>query len=387
VKKMAEELQRKFKKAAQTIIAAGPMPFPLTDTFIKILTYYLDEKDLEFIKAFKIKASQTMDQLKQALPGWSENEIDQAAGKLAKAGFMFNQPSSKGFMVYRLMPIVMIGAFEYQFMQQLPKDKAGIQRLKEISELYEKLMKELAGAVQKNYDGFTTAFQKVPSFDRTVPLTTTTEGKTIKIDKIIGAEEQVLPSQTVEEIINKYDDIAVGNCFCRQYREMLGEKFDIGISSEVCFMFGKSAKHVIQQGFARRVTKQEALDIMKKVEAAGLVHKAFHNKSDITQEENSICNCHPAYCDSFRLNREGAFPVLNTTFYLSQIDPKTCTGCGICIEKCPIEAISLNEDNRAIVDDKRCIGCGVCAHFCPEGAVSLKGGQRRIFIPPVRANA
>lgn len=387
VNKMSEELQRKFKKAAQTIIAAGPMPFPLTDTFIKILTYYLDEKDLEFIKAFKIKASQTMDQLKQALPGWSEEDIDQAASKLAKAGFMFNQPSSKGFMVYRLMPIVMIGAFEYQFMQQLPKDEEGIQRLKEISELYEKLMKELAGAVQKNYDSFTTAFQKTPSFDRTVPLTKTTEGKTIKIDKTIGAEEVVLPSQTVEEIINKYDDIAVGNCFCRQYREMLGETFDIGISSEVCFMFGKSAKHVIQQGFARRVTKKEALDIMKKVEAAGLVHKAFHNKSDITQEENSICNCHPAYCDSFRLNREGAFPVLNTAFYLSQIDPETCTGCGICIEKCPIEAISLNEDNRAIVDDQRCIGCGVCAHFCPADAVSLKEGQRRIFIPPVRAKA
>ena len=144
---MTEELARKFKKAAQTIIAAGPMPFPLTDTFIKILGYYLDERDLEFIKAFKIKASQTMDQIKQTLSEWSEKDIEQAAAKLAKKGFMFNQPSSKGLMVYRLMPIVMIGAFEYQFMQQMPKDEAGIRRVKEISELYEKLMKELAGAV------------------------------------------------------------------------------------------------------------------------------------------------------------------------------------------------------------------------------------------------
>ena len=382
-----EDLEKKFRKAAQTIIAAGPMPFPLSDTFIKILQYYLDDKDLEFIKAFKIKQSLTMDELKAKLKDLSEEEIQQQADSIAKKGFMFNQPSSKGFMVYRLMPIVMIGAFEYQFMQEKPKDEAGLQRLREISELYEKLMKELGESVQKNYDSITLAFEKTPSFDRTVPLRETAEGKTIKIDKTIGAEEQVLPSQTVEEIINKYDDIAVGNCFCRQYREMLGETFDIGISAEVCFMFGKSARHVIQQGFARPVTKEEAMEIMKKVEAAGLVHKAFHNKSDITQEENSICNCHPAYCDSFRLNREGAFPILNTAFYLSQIDIDACIGCGICVEKCPMTAISLDADNKAVIDESHCIGCGLCAHFCPEDAVSLKEGQRRIFIPPTRLTA
>jgi len=379
-----EEVEKRFKKAAQAIIAAGPMPFPLTDTFIKILQYYLDEKDLEFIKAFKLKPSLTMDEIKAKLTDWSEEEIQQQADSIAKKGFMFNQPSSKGLMVYRLMPIVMIGAFEYQFMQEKPTDEAGLQRLKEISELYEQLMKELGGAIQRNYDSMVVTFEKTPSIDRTVPLRETAEGKTIKIEKEVGAEEQVLPSQTVEEIINKYDDIAVGNCFCRQYREMLGETFDIGISAEVCFTFGKSARHVIQQGFGRRVTKEEALEIMKNVEKAGLVHKAFHNKSDIMQEENSICNCHPAFCDNFRLYREGVFAILNTAFYLSQINPDECTGCGICVEKCPMTAISLDADNIAIVDESHCIGCGLCAHFCPADAVCLKEGQRRVFIPPPR---
>lgn len=380
-----EELMKKYKKAAQTIIAAGPMPFPLSETFVKILEYYLDEKDIELVKAFKIKPSMTMDQLQKKLKDWTEEEIDTQARKLAKKGFMFNQPSSKGLMVYRLMPIVMIGAFEYQFMQEMPKDEAGIQRLREISELYEQLMKELAGAVQTNYDSITLAFEKTPAFDRTVPLQSNVGGKTIVIDETIGAEEQVLPAQTVEEIINKFDDIAVGNCFCRQYREMLGEKYDdIGIGPEVCFTFGKSARHVIDQHFARRVTKQEAIEIMKKVEEAGLVHKAFHNKSDISQEENSICNCHPAYCDNFRLHREGAFPILNTAFYLAQVNLDDCIGCGTCEEKCPMQAISLNADNKAAVNEERCIGCGVCAHFCPETAITLKQGQRRVYIPPPR---
>ncbi|MHA1265832.1 MAG: ATP-binding protein [Candidatus Helarchaeota archaeon] len=381
----ADELKKRFKRAAKTIIAAGPMPFPLTDTFIKILEYYLDEDDLELIKAFKIKPSLTMDQLKKKLKDWDEKKIEAQANALAKKGFIFNQPSSKGFMVYRLMPIVMIGAFEYQFMKALPKDEASLKRLQEIAELYEKLMRELAGAVQKNYDSITVAFEKNPPFDRTVPLQTNVTGKTIEINKTIDAEEQVLPAQTVEDIINKFDDIAVGNCFCRQYREMLGENFDyLGIGPEVCFTFGKSARHVIQQGFGRRVTKEEAMEIMKKVEEAGLIHKAFHNKSDITKEENSICNCHPAYCDNFRLHREGAFPILNTTFFLAQVDQDTCVGCGTCEEKCPMQAISVGAENKAEVNEERCIGCGVCAHFCPEAAISLLEGQRKVYIPPPR---
>jgi len=37
------------------------------------------------------------------------------------------------------------------------------------------------------------------------------------------------------------------------------------------------------------VSKEEAKAIMKKVEGRGLVHKAFHNKSDVKEIENSIC--------------------------------------------------------------------------------------------------
>ena len=123
---------------------------------------------------------------------------------------------------------------------------------------------------------------------------------------------------------------------------------------------------------------------MTRIEAAGLVHKAFHNKNDITKEENSICNCHPAYCDAFRLWREGAFPILTSCFYLSQINEEACIGCGTCEEKCPVQAITLNDNDKAEVNEEQCIGCGVCAHFCPEDAISLKAGQRRVFVPPPR---
>ncbi|MHA1143963.1 MAG: ATP-binding protein [Candidatus Helarchaeota archaeon] len=382
----AEDLMKKIKKAAKIISSAGPLPFPISDTFIKILKYYLDDEDIELIKAFKFKKSMTMDQLKSKLKDLSEEEIDRRAAKLAKKGFIFNQPSSKGLMVYRLLPIVIIGAFEYTFMPKLPENEAELERLRNIAVLYEKLMEELRDSIQERYDNFLPMFQQQPPTDRTIPLFKNAEGKTIPINKSIQAEEVVLPAQTVEEIINKFDDIAVGNCFCRQYRVMLGGKCEIDAPMEVCFTFGKSAKHVVQQGFARKVSKEEALEIMKKAENAGLVHKAFHNASDINKIENSICNCCKCCCDTFGLWRMGAIPMVNSTNFLSQVDQEKCIGCGTCEERCPTGAIALNADSKAEVNSELCIGCGICAHFCPEQAISLKEGMRTVFVLPPRLN-
>jgi heterodisulfide reductase subunit A-like polyferredoxin len=66
------------------------------------------------------------------------------------------------------------------------------------------------------------------------------------------------------------------------------------------------------------------------------------------------------------------------------IDPQICTGCGICVERCPTDAISLTEAGWAQRDENACLGCGVCSRFCPEEAIALKEGLRKVFIMPPR---
>ena len=51
------------------------------------------------------------------------------------------------------------------------------------------------------------------------------------------------------------------------------------------------------------------------------------------------------------------------------IDKAKCTGCGDCVDVCPVEALSL-ENGKAVVNDE-CIDCGVCVDECPSGALLL----------------
>ncbi len=50
------------------------------------------------------------------------------------------------------------------------------------------------------------------------------------------------------------------------------------------------------------------------------------------------------------------------------IKKEDCVGCGVCVEKCPVGAISL-EEGVAVINMSNCIRCGVCHNVCPKGAV------------------
>ena len=69
-------------------------------------------------------------------------------------------------------------------------------------------------------------------------------------------------------------------------------------------------------------------------------------------------------------------------FEMPWIDQESCTGCGICVEKCPVNAISLSvlPDTQASeqsgmkveeveINMAQCIRCGVCHDVCPQGSV------------------
>lgn len=50
------------------------------------------------------------------------------------------------------------------------------------------------------------------------------------------------------------------------------------------------------------------------------------------------------------------------------IDSSLCTGCGICEQNCPANALEIHE-RKAELNQNDCIRCGICHSTCPSNAV------------------
>jgi Pyruvate/2-oxoacid:ferredoxin oxidoreductase delta subunit len=66
--------------------------------------------------------------------------------------------------------------------------------------------------------------------------------------------------------------------------------------------------------------------------------------------------------------------------YHAQADVALCAGCATCVDRCPLEAVSI-QNRHSTVDLNRCIGCGLCVPTCPESAIHLVRKDREV-VPP-----
>ena len=199
--------------------------------------------------------------------------------------------------------------------------------------------------------------------------------RVVPVAKSVSAEMAVMPFEAAEEIINKQSKIIVSPCICRKEQKMIGKGCDK--PQEACLVFGAGAYYYEKNGLGREIDKAEALDILKAGVDAGLVLQPGNQ-----QKSMNICMCCGCCCGVLKNLKtlEKPAEMIHTNYY-AQVDGDLCTACEACVERCQMDAISVDE--IAQVDLDRCIGCGLCVTDCPTEAVLLmqKAADSQ-YIPP-----
>ncbi|MFX1394724.1 MAG: DUF362 domain-containing protein [Promethearchaeota archaeon] len=363
--KIISEDKKLWYKIARNIIKAGGIPLPVSESLIEISkTVITEDQAKKIILHFK-KPSMNIDQLitKTKL---DKKTLIKMLNNLIRSGVIVALPSrNTGDIVYYLLGPVP-GIFERTFMT----GKTG-EREKKLAKLFEAYFKDIGDGYKNNYDDTMKLFEQIPPIYRIVPIE----------EEIEEYEEYVLPYEEVSKIIEKFDIIAVSDCYCRHQRELLNDACKINAPKKNCLTFGKNARFNIEFNFGEEISKDEAKILLKEAEDIGLVHRAFHARQDPKKDEFAICNCCKCCCEISHSFYNGEIPINALTSYKALVFEDLCVGCEICVEKCPMEAIKLT--NSIIqINMGRCIGCGICAYHCPQEAMKLeRTGPRKVIVP------
>lgn len=274
--------------------------------------------------------------------GKSEEEVTPILEAMANKGLCI-AVQSKGVCVYRGFPI-MPGLLEYQFYRGTKTEKD--RKLARLFRAYEEALR----AVQDPYQ------VRFP------------EQRVLPVNQVINAQTGVHTYHQVASYIEQYDPLSVGHCYCRHQAKLIDENDDCGNPDEVCMQFGMGAAFAIDRGLARKVSKDEARAILKSCEEACLIHITVNR-----QEIDFLCNCCACHCvflkEYLKQPRPSSF--LSSGF-MPVLKSDLCTGCEICLERCPCSALAMGADNVPELNLDRCIGCGACATGCPESAIGLE---------------
>ncbi len=189
--------------------------------------------------------------------------------------------------------------------------------------------------------------------------------RVIPVKQPVNIERPTASYEDVQQIIEGQDRIAVAKCACALQKGAVDGSCEQPL--EVCLLFGFYAEYYVEQGYGRWIDQEEAMKVIDIAEEAGLVHQPSN-----TVNPGAICNCCPDCCLSLRVTKlfPNAADLANSIHYC-KVDGDECSGCEVCVEICPMDAVVMGEQDVAVIDTPRCIGCGLCVNACPDEILML----------------
>lgn len=337
-----------------------PQGAPPSDLLFKILKILFTEKEAELVSTLPIKPFR----VEKAARIWKINitAAQKILDELADKAILLDVQQN-GKSIYTLPP-PMAGFFEFSMMRYR-------------KDIDQKLLAELF----YQYMNVEEDFIKELFYNGETSL-----GRTFVHEPVLSSEDalHVLDYERSSEVIQTASHMGVGVCYCRHKMEHMNKSCDAPL--DICMTFNSSAESLIKHGFARSVDKKEGMDLLQ----LAYEHNLVQFGENVRERVNFICNCCGCCCEAMIAQRRfSALNPIHTTNFLPEIDVDQCTGCGKCVNICPVEAMTLmsandpKQPNRKVakLDAEICLGCGLCVRVCPDNVIILRQRKKRVITP------
>ena len=269
---------------------------------------------------------------------------DRMLKEMARKGLIFSIEPKGGLALYQAVPW-MFGIYEFQVNNL---DQGFVQDFNEYIRTRGKVSRP----------------QRIPQL------------RTIPIRRSIEPHLETLPYERAEELVKAQEKFAVAPCVCRREKQIMGTGCDA--PQETCLMFGDWADYYVRNGLGRYIDQAAVMEILTEADKANLVLQPS-NSRDIAL----MCCCCGCCCAVLtRIKRHPRPSELVASSFMARHEPETCDGCGTCVDRCQMEALTLGDDH-VVLNSDRCIGCGLCVSTCPTGSLTLvrKPASQQIKVP------
>ena len=167
----------------------------------------------------------------------------------------------------------------------------------------------------------------------------------IPVEKAIETENHSLDIEHISHWLKKYEDqLGVGYCSCRNAMRIQGEGCG-ELQDEMCIAVGQFCDYCLETGKGRKITYDEAMEILQRAEDNGYVHQI----TNIDGEDKifAICNCALGSCFALRTSQLFNTPNMSASAYRAHVDAEKCVACGKCAGMISIPVSTMPVDRQS----------------------------------------
>lgn len=334
------EVPAAYLEAARNYSSSLILGPPICDELIDFLQHMLTEEEARLIRHFRPGRATTAKKLARA-EGRTLAEIEALLETLSVKKRVLLSRERRGRKKYYLLPVVP-GTFEYVMLHQ---------SMDELTEWHREFARRFERLWETGY--------MIDYIEYVIPTV-----RYLPVNQAIQAMPMALPVDRLEETIDRYKLFGVAACQCRMAEEIVGR--GCGKPLEACVVLGEAVERGVDEGWLRKITLKDVLEIKKEAEAAGCITWTIQEAAGY--KSSSVCSCCGCCCHMLRTVTEWNAPgAIAPAHFIPRIDRDKCDYCGKCARNCPMGALvkdTKNKISRHLIE--RCIGCGLCQVACDK---------------------